>query len=517
MAGALRMYAGHPRAAAQMKQAVADIVENEVSMDGEIGLTTLAVLMPAELWDLDAMRVLATRYREHDLGQGSMGSLRSSQAALGRVHLLEGDFSSSQLLMSELRGLVAMLSPEPSVVDTPYEAELFVWMGEETKAREIIDALINRWGVLLGKSVLEDWGWMSLAVLENSLGNYEQALEAASQAVDHDHVPWSSQALPEAIEAAVRTHNEAEVQLRLAQLRERVAASPTPWSEGLLARSEAICAHGAEADAHFRNAIALLATSGIRTEHARSLLLYGEWLRREGRKLDARVQLKEALTLFNAMGARLFAHRCEVELRATGERIRRDAGDARRLTSQEQQVAELAASGMTQQGDLDQAVHRREHRRVPHDQDLPEARDQVAAPAQGRGCSWSRPRADAAEPVGGPALRTGGFPGFDVVARSWSGEPSSPPEGPAMALPKTLLPLTAAAFALGTTEFVVVGLLPTIASATSVSVASAGTLVTAYAVGIAVGGPLPGVVAAAPRHRSQHCWPCWDCSSRLTW
>ena len=70
-------------------------------------------------------------------------------------------------------------------------------------------------------------------------------------------------------------------------------------------------------------------------------------MRRAGRKLDARVQLKEALTLFNAMGARLFAHRCEVELRATGERIRRDAGDARSLTSQEQQVAELAASGLT--------------------------------------------------------------------------------------------------------------------------------------------------------------------------
>jgi DNA-binding CsgD family transcriptional regulator len=276
-----------------------------------------------------------------------MGSLRSSQAALGRVHLLEGDFSSSQLLMSELRGLVAMLSPEPSVVDTPYEAELFVWMGAEAKAREIIDSLINRWGVLLGKSVLEDWGWMSLAVLENSLGNYEQALEAAGQAVDHDHLPWSSQALPEAVEAAVRTHNDVEVQLRLGQLRERVAESRTPWSEGLLARSEAICAHGAEADQHFRNAVALLARSGIRTEHARSVLLYGEWLRREGRKLDARVQLKEALALFNAMGSRLFAQRCEIELRATGARIRRDAGDAKHLTPQEQQVAELAASGMT--------------------------------------------------------------------------------------------------------------------------------------------------------------------------
>ena len=347
MAGAFRMYAGHPRAAAQMKRAVADIVENEVSMDGEIGLTTLAVLMPAELWDLDAMRVVGTRYRAHDLGQGSMGSLRSSQAALARVQLLEGDFSSSQLLMSELRGLVAMLSPEPSVVDTPYEAELFVWMGAEEKAREIIDALIHRWGVQLGKSVLEDWGWMSLAVLENSLGNYEQALAAASQAIEHDHVPWGSQALPEAIEAAVRLHDEETVQLRLAQLRERVAACRTPWSEGLLARSEAICAHGAEADAYFRRAVELLATSGVRTEYARSHLLYGEWLRREGRKLDARVQLKEALSLFNAMGARLFAQRCEAELRATGERIRRDPGDASLLTPQEQQVAELARSGMS--------------------------------------------------------------------------------------------------------------------------------------------------------------------------
>ena len=188
---------------------------------------------------------------------------------------------------------------------------------------------------------------MSLAVLENSLGNYEQALEAAVQAVDHDHLPWSSQALPEAIEAAARTHNEAEALVRLEQLRERVAASPTPWSRGLLARSDAICSHGAKADTHFRTAITLLSASGIRTEHARSHLLYGEWLRREGRKLDARVQLKQALGLFNALGAQLFAHRCEVELRATGERITRAAGDARTLTSQEQQVAELAASGLT--------------------------------------------------------------------------------------------------------------------------------------------------------------------------
>jgi DNA-binding CsgD family transcriptional regulator len=128
----------------------------------------------------------------------------------------------------------------------------------------------------------------------------------------------------------------------------RAAATPTEWALGMSARIQALGAHDAEADALYQESIVHLGKTRLRIELARSQLLYGEWLRRERRPLDARVQLRTALRLFRDFGVEALANRTRIELEATGERTRRPAADSEtQLTPQESQVARLAAQGLT--------------------------------------------------------------------------------------------------------------------------------------------------------------------------
>ena len=155
-------------------------------------------------------------------------------------------------------------------------------------------------------------------------------------------------ALPELVEAAVRC-NELDVARRAVDaLCEKTEASGTAWARGVEARSRALISEGDDADALYRQAISLLAESRLRVESARAQLLYGEWLRRENRRVDAREQLRTAHEAFAAMGAAPFAERAARELRATGETVRKRTADTRDdMTPQEAQIAGLAADGFT--------------------------------------------------------------------------------------------------------------------------------------------------------------------------
>ena len=167
-------------------------------------------------------------------------------------------------------------------------------------------------------------------MLYNGLGRFERALAAAQEALEYPRELATSQwALPELIEAAIRSGKPEPAADALAQLSETTSASATDWALGLEARSRALLTEGEAAETLYREAIERLERTRVRVELARGHLLYGEWLRRERRRLDARAQLRTAHALFTAFDMEAFAERARVELQATGEHARKRTVDAR--------------------------------------------------------------------------------------------------------------------------------------------------------------------------------------------
>jgi DNA-binding CsgD family transcriptional regulator len=184
------------------------------------------------------------------------------------------------------------------------------------------------------------------AVLYNGLGRYEEALTAAQQASEHPQELWATLMLPELIEAAVRSGRTARAADALDLLSGTTRASGTDWALGTEARSRALLAGNQAADDLYREAIARLGRTGLRVELARAHLLYGEWLRRQRRRRDARGYLRAAYEIFVSAGARAFAERVRTELRATGERAPRQTAETRdALTAREAHIARMAGQG----------------------------------------------------------------------------------------------------------------------------------------------------------------------------
>jgi ATP/maltotriose-dependent transcriptional regulator MalT len=191
--------------------------------------------------------------------------------------------------------------------------------------------------------------WVA-SVLYNGLGRYEEALEAAERASElgRPTLGFSAWALVELIEAASRTGNTQLALEALDRLADATIACETDWGLGVLARSRALLSEGAGTEGSYREAIDRLSRTKLRPELARAHLLYGEWLRRENRRLDARAELRTAHHLFLEIGMEAFANRARNELNATGEHTRARAPEARDdLTAQERQIAELALDGLS--------------------------------------------------------------------------------------------------------------------------------------------------------------------------
>jgi DNA-binding CsgD family transcriptional regulator len=230
---------------------------------------------------------------------------------------------------------------------------LAAWQGLEQEASELIRATVQiategGAGVLAG---LADW---ASAVLDNGLGRYEAARDAAQRAFGRDQLGFGPLVVPELAEAAARTGDVALVQAALDWLSERTLVTPTEWVLGIEARVRALLGDGQVADGFYRDSIERLSRTGVRSQLARSHLLYGEWLRRQGRRMDAREQLRTARRLLEEMGMEAFAERARRELRATGETGRTHAtpaaiavGAGDGLTAQEAQVARLARDGLS--------------------------------------------------------------------------------------------------------------------------------------------------------------------------
>jgi ATP/maltotriose-dependent transcriptional regulator MalT len=199
-----------------------------------------------------------------------------------------------------------------------------------------------------GEGAATTVGEYATAILYNGLGQYELASQAARKAAAADEISTSSWALWELVEAAARCGSLEVASTTLDRLAERTGASGTDWARGVEARSRALLSQGSAAEDLYLEAIECLGRSRIAVHLTRAQLSYGEWLRRENRRVDAREQLRRAFEAFTSMGARGFAERARRELIATGEKVRKRSAETRdELTPQEEQIARLARDGLT--------------------------------------------------------------------------------------------------------------------------------------------------------------------------
>jgi DNA-binding CsgD family transcriptional regulator len=220
--------------------------------------------------------------------------------------------------------------------------------GREAEASPLIEATIQL-GTAGGQGIAVMVAYWAAAVLYNGLARYEEAALAAREVTANAIDPWESMwALPELVEAAARVGDTELARDALNRLAETTQPAGTEFALGIEARCRALLSDGATGDDLYREAIDRLSRTRLRPERARAHLLFGEWLRREGRRFDAREQLRTAHDMFVAIEMEAFAERARRELVATGEKVRKRSDQTRdQLTPQEEQIARLARVGLS--------------------------------------------------------------------------------------------------------------------------------------------------------------------------
>ncbi len=303
-----------------------------------------AVILAMELWDAEASFTIATRQDRVARGTGALGQLRVALNVLCLGQVLAGEFASAREVIAEYCILT-------EATGNPYfpfpEMMLMAWRGQEARVRELAEANRRAAPDQGNGAVVPFVGCMN-AILHNSLGRHGEALVAAREVFEQDPCGLGPFVVPELAEAAARTGDRGTVDHVLGWLSERTRTAPTDWSRGIEARLRAFLAQGSDAEGFYQESIELLGRTRIRVELARAHLLYGEWLRREKRRADAREQLSTAHDMLATMGADAYAHRARRELLATGATARKRTDDTRKeLTPQEAQITRLARAGLS--------------------------------------------------------------------------------------------------------------------------------------------------------------------------
>jgi DNA-binding CsgD family transcriptional regulator len=304
----------------------------------------MACRVAADLLDEESWEELAGRSAKRARASGSLGLLPIIIRLQAGLFLHTGELSESLALLDEADAISEATGGAALVFIRPI---LVAFCGREREAMELVaagrrDALADGRGLAL--SLLESAG----ATVCNALGRYQEALEFAERACAVGSLAMYSMAPVELIEAAIRCDRRDLAETTLDQLAARTQASGSDWALGLEARSRAMLADGATADGLYVEAIERLSRRRVTPYLARAQLVYGEWLRRQKRRADAREQLRAAHETFNRIGADGFAERAERELLATGGTVRKRGEDtADVLTSQEAQIARLARDGLS--------------------------------------------------------------------------------------------------------------------------------------------------------------------------
>jgi DNA-binding CsgD family transcriptional regulator len=336
---------GRPAAAPVLERATAAFAGSDASVEEVLRWGWLATAAAVWLWDYDTCLAIATREVQLAREAGALEVLAVGVNVLGQATALGGDVARSTLLVAEADAVTEATRTRVA----PYGAlVLAAFRGQEREASKLIDATIKEAGAGGQGTAVQYANWAT-AVLMNSLGRYEEALVAATEASDDTPELFVAMwALSELVEAASRTGNTDIAAHALARLGEHTQASDSDWALGIEARSRALLADTEAAEPLYTEAIERLGRTQLRPDFARARLLYGEWLRRENRRADAREQLRDAHEAFLSIGADAFAERARHELLATGEKVRTRRDDTRdELTPQEEQIARLARDGLT--------------------------------------------------------------------------------------------------------------------------------------------------------------------------
>jgi DNA-binding CsgD family transcriptional regulator len=296
-----------------------------------------------ELWEDEMWHELATRAVSLARDAGALTVLPNALTYQACMLVYAGELVDASALIEEAYAITEATGNAP----LRYPSLLLAaWRGHKAAALNLIEEGMEESSARgLGRAI--SFGHYVTAVLCNGLGHHQEALAAAQQACAHDDLGLAGWALSELVEAGVRSDNREGSADALRRLAERTRASGTDWALGIEARSRALLSEGEDAELHHQDAIERLSRTRIRVELARAHLHYGEWLRRENRRVDARAQLRRAHDAFASMGADGFAERARRELLATGEKVRKRRDDTRdELTPQEEQIARLACEGL---------------------------------------------------------------------------------------------------------------------------------------------------------------------------
>jgi DNA-binding CsgD family transcriptional regulator len=298
-----------------------------------------------DLWDDESFEELSARWVKIAREAGALATLPIALNLRGALHLFAGELTAAASLADE----IAAVSEATGRRHPRYTAlALAAFRGRDAEAAALIHTasaeLVPR-GDGLGLTLVEH----AKAVLYNGLGRYPEACTAARLGAAHPiELGYSNLSLPQLIEAAVRSDQRGLAEDAMRRLTRITTPSGTDWALGIEARSRALVSGDDEAEGYYRDAIDHLGRTRVRAEHARAHLLYGEWLRREGRRAEAREHLRTAQDMFGDMGMEAFAERTRRERLATGETVRKRQTETRdELTPQEAQIAQLARTGLT--------------------------------------------------------------------------------------------------------------------------------------------------------------------------
>ena len=327
---ALRLTEGYAAAAPTLTRALELFRGLEVGTD-EVGRWLLltggrgGALVALELWDAESWHELAARQVQLARDTGALVHLQLALSLLARSHILAGELTSAAHLFEEGRK-IAEATGNPPVAHI--EMMLAAWRGQEAPASELIEATLHDPAAVGAGRIAATY---ASAVLDNGLGRHDAARDASRRVFERDQVGLGPLVVPELVEAASKTGDAALLRTALEWLSERTRVTRSEWALGIEARVRALLGEGETAESHYRESIERLGRTRIRVELARGHLLYGEWLRRENRRVDAREQLADGPRAVRLDGQR--SVRRARRPRAAGhgrERAQAHGGDARR-------------------------------------------------------------------------------------------------------------------------------------------------------------------------------------------
>ena len=338
---------GYAAGTPMLKRALRAFRSDELSSEEGIGWLWLACRTAMDLWDDESWFVLSTRQVRLARDAGALTALPLALNLRAGIHIFAGQFAAAETLSEEAHAVSdAIANP-----DVPH-ARVFLaaWRGQEAETLRLTEAG-DRDATTRGEGRTIGVDRYATAVLYNGLGRYDDALAAARKATEYpEDLAFFMWGLVELIEAAARSGKPELAVDGLRRLSEKTRISRTDWALGVEAQSRALVSEDSVVENFFREAIERLERTRVRVALARTHLLYGEWLRRERRRLDAREQLRHAHEMFTEFGMQAFAERARVELEATGEHARKRTVETRdELTPQEAQISRLAAEGATNQ------------------------------------------------------------------------------------------------------------------------------------------------------------------------